>query len=62
MVAARRRSDGHDWGDLLPPDGLAAGMGAIHARDLPAGKARLALMVALGGGGVEAVRQWFSQL
>ena len=43
-------------------DGLAAGVGAIGARGLAAAKARIALMVALGTGGVEAVRDWFGRL
>lgn len=47
--------------DLAPPDGLAAHVGAIGARGLPAHKARYALMAALGGGGVEECRAWFEQ-
>ncbi|HWM06128.1 MAG TPA: asparaginase domain-containing protein [Actinophytocola sp.] len=40
--------------------GLAERIGAISARGLPAGKARMALMAALGdGGGVAAARKWF---
>jgi L-asparaginase len=41
---------------------LAARMGAIGARGLAPSKARCALMVALGGGGVAAVRDWFAGL
>jgi L-asparaginase len=44
-----------------PVTGLAAEFGAIGARGLSAAKARVALMVALGGG-VTAVRGWFEQL
>ncbi|RZQ59594.1 asparaginase [Amycolatopsis suaedae] len=42
--------------------GLVYRLGAISARDLPPPQARSALMVALGGGGVAAVREWFSRL
>jgi L-asparaginase len=45
-----------------PLSGLAGEMGAIGARGLSAAKARIALMVALGGGGVAAVRAWFARL
>ena len=44
------------------PDGLAAAVGAIGARGLPAAKARYALMAALSTGGVSRCREWFSKL
>jgi L-asparaginase len=51
VVASRARSS-----DI----GLVARMGAISANGLSSGKARMALMVALGaGGGVAAARTWF---
>jgi L-asparaginase len=42
--------------------GLAGNVGAIGARGLSPAKARVALMVALGGGGIDAVRDWFGRL
>lgn len=42
--------------------GLAERMGAISARGLTPVQARMALMVALGSGGVDAVREWFAGL
>jgi len=42
--------------------GLAAAVGAIGARGLPPDQARVALMVALGSGGVTEARRWFTQL
>jgi L-asparaginase len=41
---------------------LVAKMGAIGARGLAPVKARAALMVALGSGGVDAVREWFRRV
>ncbi len=52
----------HTRGATPAGTGLAARLGAIGARGLAAPQARAALMVALGGGGVEAVRDWFSRL
>jgi L-asparaginase len=40
---------------------LAAKAGAIVAQGMTAGHARVALMVALGGGGVRAARQMFER-
>ncbi|AVT38682.1 asparaginase [Plantactinospora sp. BB1] len=63
VVASRCRTRTVDLAELPPPAGLAARVGAIGARGLPAGKARAALMVALGdGGGVAAARDWFDRL
>ncbi|NKQ58288.1 asparaginase [Amycolatopsis sp. K13G38] len=42
--------------------GLAEKVGAISARGLPPAHARIAAMVALGAGGVAAVRDWFDRL
>jgi L-asparaginase len=57
VVASRAR-----FGEPLGAD-LVRQMGAISARGLPAGHARIAVMVALGsGGGVSAVREWFDQI
>jgi L-asparaginase len=63
VVASRCRTRDADLAELCLGGGLAAKVGAIGARGLPANKARVAVMVALGdGGGVAAVRDWFSQL
>nr|MDT0662911.1 asparaginase [Micromonospora sp. DSM 115978] len=63
VVASRCRTHRADLAALSLGGGLAARMGAIGARGLPAGKARCALMVALGAtGGVRAARDWFAQL
>ncbi len=62
VVASRCRTGRGALGDGPPAAGLAASVGAIGARGLPAGKARVAVMVALGGGGVRAVRDWFDRL
>jgi L-asparaginase len=43
-------------------NGLAAGVGAISARGLPAPKARIVLMVALGTGNAQDARKWFDAL
>lgn len=42
--------------------GLAAVVGTIGARGLPPDQSRVALMVALGSGGVPEVRHWFAHL
>lgn len=63
VIASRCRTRDVGLADLPPPIGLAGKVGAIAARGLPAGKARSALMVALGsGGGRQAARNWFHQL
>ncbi|MEN3612671.1 asparaginase [Plantactinospora sp. ZYX-F-223] len=63
VVASRCRTRTVGLAELPPPVGMAARVGAIGARGLPAGKARVALMVALGdGGGVAAARDWFDRL
>jgi len=62
VIASRCRTRQVDLAELRPDHGMAGRMGAIGARGLPSTKARAALMVALGGGGVDAVRRWFDQL
>ncbi|GIG91909.1 asparaginase [Plantactinospora endophytica] len=63
VVASRCRTGTGGLAELPPPAGLAARVGAIGARGLAAGKAWVALMVALGdGGGVAAARDWFDRL
>ncbi|GAA3076260.1 asparaginase [Streptosporangium carneum] len=62
VVASRSRTGPVSLEDLPFGMGLAAKMGAIGARGLAPAKARVALMVALGTGGVEAVRDWFARL
>ncbi|MFY1672849.1 asparaginase [Plantactinospora sp. WMMB334] len=63
VVASRARTRTAALAELPPGAGLAARIGAIGARGLPAAKARVALMVALGGGGgVAAARDWFDRL
>src|SRR5262249_18351788 len=63
VVASRCRTRAVDLAELDLPNGLAARVGAIGARGLAPGKARSALMVALGdGGGVDAARKWFARL
>lgn len=60
VVASRSRTRTGPLGDLGGAAGMAAKVGAIGARGLAPGKARVALMVALGaGGGVAAARAWF---
>ena len=63
VVASRSRVP---TGAAGPPDesgaALVAKLGAIGARGLAPAKARCALMVALGGGGVAAARRWFERL
>ncbi|GAB3139901.1 asparaginase [Micromonospora sonneratiae] len=62
VVASRSRTRTIALDELPLGQGLAAKMGAIGARGLAPVKARVALMVALGGGGVTVVRDWFSRL
>ncbi|MBV1850159.1 asparaginase [Catellatospora tritici] len=62
VVASRSGTGTAALTDLPPGTGLAAGIGAIGARGLSPVKARVALMAALGGGGVDAVRDWFARL
>ncbi|MGW0436119.1 asparaginase [Micromonospora sp. NPDC003197] len=62
VIASRCRTSGVALDDLPLATGLAGKVGAIGARGLSPVKARLALMVALGSGGVPAVRNWFDQL
>ncbi|MEV7008814.1 asparaginase [Streptosporangium sp. NPDC051022] len=62
VVASRCRTREVPLEELSLGAGLAAKMGAIGARGLTPVKARAALMVALGTGGVEAVRDWFARL
>jgi L-asparaginase len=62
VIGSRCRTRTKPLDDMRFGAGLAAKMGAIGARGLAPTKARIALMVALGAGGVEAVRDWFSRL
>lgn len=62
VVASRSRTRPGALEDLPYGLGLAAKVGAIGARGLAPAKARCALMVALGGGGRQAVREWFARL
>lgn len=62
VIASRSRTRGVPLEDLHLIAGLAGKLGAIGARGLAPSKARCALMVALGTGGVEAVRDWFGRL
>lgn len=62
VVASRCRTREVPLEELRLDAGLAAKIGAIGARGLAPAKARAALMVALGTGGVEAVRDWFARL
>ncbi|GAA4246605.1 asparaginase [Dactylosporangium darangshiense] len=63
VVASRARARPVALDALPLGTGLAGTVGAIGARGLPAGKARAALMVALGdGGGVAAARDYFERL
>ncbi|MGI5215814.1 asparaginase [Plantactinospora sp. CA-290183] len=64
VVASRCRTRRADLTELPLGVGLAAKLGAIGARDLAPAKARIALMVALGGadaagGALAAARDWF---
>ncbi|MEV1296115.1 asparaginase [Pseudonocardia sp. NPDC049635] len=62
VLASRART--HPTALDHPHDGtgLATKVGAISARGLTPTHARIALMVALGAGGVDAVRAWFEEL
>ncbi|MGC5009600.1 asparaginase [Streptosporangium sp. DT93] len=62
VVASRCRTGRGPLGEVGPVGGLAATVGAIGARGLAPQKARYALMVALGTGGIDAVRAWFDRL
>jgi L-asparaginase len=62
VIASRCRTRPAALVDQPPGSGLASGLGAIGARGLHPAKARTALMVALGGGGVDAARRWFDTL
>lgn len=62
VIASRCHTRGAPLDATPTGTGLAASVGAIGARGLAAPQARAALMVALGGGGVDAVRDWFSRL
>ncbi|MDP9847548.1 asparaginase [Streptosporangium lutulentum] len=62
VIASRSLTLGVPLDDLGFHAGLAAKLGAIGARGLAPSKARVALMVALGTGGVDAVRDWFGRL
>jgi L-asparaginase len=55
VVIASRAGSAHSTG-------LAGKVGAISAQGLRPGHARVALMVALATGGVDAVRSWFARL
>jgi L-asparaginase len=56
VIASRFAARGQDIGPMI-----ALRMGAISAGRLSAGHARIALMVALGGG-VDAARDWFATI
>ncbi|GAA0379161.1 asparaginase [Microbispora corallina] len=62
VVASRARTGPAGLGDLPYGHGMAAKVGAVGARGLAPVKARGALMAALGGGGREAVRDYFARL
>ncbi|MEH1017641.1 asparaginase [Micromonospora sp. CPCC 206060] len=62
VVASRCHTTDTPLADLPGASGLAATVGAISAHGLSPVKARIALMVALGGGGVTAARDWFDRL
>jgi L-asparaginase len=63
VVASRCRTRRAELADLSLGGRIAAQVGAIGARGLPAVKARCALMAALGGGGgVAGARDWFARL
>jgi L-asparaginase len=62
VIASRGHAYPGALEDLPLGTGLAAKVGAIGARGLAPAKARCALMVALGAGGVDAVREWFNAL
>jgi L-asparaginase len=60
VIASRSHAPATALEDMYFGAGLAAKVGAIGARGLAPAQARSALMVALGAGGVDAVRQWFN--
>ncbi|SFB15838.1 L-asparaginase [Amycolatopsis marina] len=62
VLASRARTHRAAADQSRDGSGLATKVGAISARGLTSTHARIALMVALGAGGVTAVRNWFSQL
>lgn len=62
VAASRCRTPDVPLSDLPAGNGLAAGVGAVSARGLSAGKARVALMVALGAGSADGARRWFNRL
>jgi L-asparaginase len=62
VVASRCRTREASLAEIGDGADLVAKMGAIGARGLAPVKARAALMVALGSGGVDAVREWFSRV
>ncbi|MEV4098542.1 asparaginase [Streptosporangium saharense] len=62
VVASRARTRRAPLDELGLGASLAAKIGAVSAYGLSPAKARVALMVALGTGGVEAVRDWFARL
>lgn len=62
VVASRCRTREASLTEIGDGADLVAKMGAIGARGLAPVKARAALMVALGSGGVEAVGDWFSRV
>lgn len=62
VVASRCRTHAVPLDEMRFGAGLATHVGAIGARGLAPSKARCALMVALGTGGIDAVRDWFRRL
>ncbi|MGW0248640.1 asparaginase [Nocardia goodfellowii] len=62
VVASRARTRPAAVGKPFDGTAMATTVGAISSRGLPPAHARIALMAALAGGGVVAVRQWFEQL
>jgi L-asparaginase len=62
VVASRCRTRAVPLEEMGAVSGLAGKVGAIGARGLAPSQARSALMVALGSGGVTAVRDWFARL
>lgn len=62
VLTSRARTHASALDDPHDGTGLATKVGAISARGLRPGHARVALMVALGAGGMDAVRAWFAAL
>lgn len=62
VIASRCRTRAVPLAELGGGAEMVAKLGAIGARGLAPVKARAALMVALGSGGVDRARTWFSQL